>query len=474
MALPDLDAVIGTPPYVRQENIPKAADLKAALRDQSKEHIAAAAEQAFPGINLSKQSDLHLYFWPVAAQFLKPEGWFGFLTSSSWLDARYGFALQRWILSHFRLVAVIESVHEPWFEDARVKTAATILQRCEDARKRDENFVRFVRLERPLLEILGRSKEPDIRAEGAIELRDLILKKRSDFSNDDLRIMLKRQSDLWSEGLSVAQMFARQKILVAEETDLIEGKDFDKRTSSRTAEQTDMQDAGLSALDYGGGKWGRYLRAPNFYFEIMREVGSRFTRVGDLATFQRGITSGCDDFFMPHNVSSKLLSENPSEAEWRNLPLFKRCRRADVENGDIVIVECGDHTLHPIEAQYVRPEIHSPMQLDGPIARKNQTDRLALWVNKPVSELKGKYVHDFIQWGRKQTFESKKSKSVPVPERETCRAREIWYDLTSATPGVGFWAKAQKYRHFVSWNPDHLICNCNLYAIHVSSLGEEE
>jgi len=67
------------------------------------------AEQAFPGIDLSRQSDLHVYFWPVAAQFLNDAGWFGFLTSSSWLDARYGFALQPWILTHFRLVAIIES-----------------------------------------------------------------------------------------------------------------------------------------------------------------------------------------------------------------------------------------------------------------------------------------------------------------------------------------------------------------------------
>lgn len=119
--LPELEAVVGNPPYVRHEEIPKESELKRSLRDQSKEHIYQTAEKPWPDLKLSKQSDLHVYFWPVAAQFLREDGWFGFLTSSSWLDARYGFALQRWILQNFRLVAVIESVDEPWFEDARVE-----------------------------------------------------------------------------------------------------------------------------------------------------------------------------------------------------------------------------------------------------------------------------------------------------------------------------------------------------------------
>src|SRR5438128_4977929 len=128
---------------------------KGVIRDQTKEHLYETVKRAWPDIGLSKQSDLHVYFWPVAAQFLADDGWFGFLTSSSWLDVRYGFSLQRWILRNFRLVAVIESLDEPWFEDARVKTAVTILQRTPDEDRRNNNTVRFVRLFRPLADILG-------------------------------------------------------------------------------------------------------------------------------------------------------------------------------------------------------------------------------------------------------------------------------------------------------------------------------
>lgn len=53
-----------------------------------------------------------------------------------------------------------------------------------------------------------------------------------------------------------------------------------------------------------------------------------------------------------------------------------------------------------------------------------------------------------------------------MPLRATCAARPLWYDLTGRKPGIGFWPKAQQYRHIVPANTDKLACNCNLYDIH--------
>jgi methylase of polypeptide subunit release factors len=127
--LPELDAVVGNPPYVRQEKVEKT----------EKSRFSEIASQAWPGLELSGRSDLHCYFWPAATRLLKPDGYFGFLTSSSWLDVEYGFALQGWMLRHFKILAILESTAEPWFEDARVKTCVTILQRCDDETARMEN-----------------------------------------------------------------------------------------------------------------------------------------------------------------------------------------------------------------------------------------------------------------------------------------------------------------------------------------------
>ena len=71
------------------------------------------------------------------------------------MDVEYGFALQGWMLRHFRILAVMESAAEPWFEDARVKTCIAILQRCDDEAARMANRVRFVRFSRKLADIIG-------------------------------------------------------------------------------------------------------------------------------------------------------------------------------------------------------------------------------------------------------------------------------------------------------------------------------
>jgi len=198
----------------------------------------------------------------------------------------------------------------------------------------------------------------------------------------------------------------------------------------------------------------------------MRRFGGRFTRLGELVSIKYGILSGCDAFFMPRNVSAELLAKHLTEAEWRKLPLMQRCSRAAVASGELVIIKCGDNTLHPIEARYVRPEVHSLMQVDRPIVTPNQLDRVALWVNQELREIKGTFAHKFITWGSKQTFASNKSKSVPIPLRPGCAGRSPWYDLTGRPVGIGFWPKAQQYRHIIPANTYELNCNCNLYNLH--------
>jgi len=456
--LPALDAIVGNPPYVRQEHIPRENE-KGVIPDQTKEFIARCAERSWPGISLSGQSDLHVYFWPVATRLLKERGWFGFLTSSSWLDVRYGFALQRWILRHFRLVAVIESIDEPWFEDARVKTAVTILQRCEDAQARDTNVVRFVRLLRPLAEILGSREDEEQKQSGAERLRDLILTAKTDRSSPQFRIIVKRQADLWKEGVLIGEMFARQKALARPHA---EPEEEDER---------DEDGADLEATSvlsgYGGGKWGRYLRAPDFYFEVMREFGARFVRLGEVATIKRGITSGCDKFFMPRDASRRALAGFPTDRAWRNLPAMSTAARAEVVSDQVAVIEAGDGTLHCVERRYLRPELHSLMQVDRPTVSAAGLDRFVLWVSEPLSALQGTLVSKYIKWGAKQTFASKKSKAVPVPQRSTCKGRDLWYDLTGLDPGIGFWPMAQQYRHIIPANPEALACNHNLFDIHL-------
>jgi len=468
--LPPLDAVVGNPPYVRQELIPKRSQ-NGLKPMQAKEDLLELCARFWPGLKLSGRSDLHCYFWPAATKFLKEGGWLGFLTSSSWLDVEYGFALQEWILRNFRIHAILESNAEPWFEDARVKTCAVILQRCSDPQARAAQLVRFVRLDAPLKTILGERPDENSRQTAAEAFRDAILACKKNATRTGWRVVVKKQDDLWQEGLRAGRLFELQR-----QRDLAErvkpaigdnggDEDADNEFYDENGNGLLHEEAVVYGPRYGGGKWGKYLRAPDFYFRIMERYRERFVPLGEIATIRFGVKSGCDAFFMPRDVTREFL-EKYSRLEWSEAPLFTACKRAEVESGQVRLVQAGDGTVHPVEAKYLAPEVHSLMNVSRPVITVAELDRLILLVSEPIAALKGTYVLKYLRYGEKTTFASQKSKAVPVPLRSTCASRERWYDLTGTKPGAFFWPMAQQYRHVIPANPEGLICNHNLFDVH--------
>lgn len=451
--LPDLNAVVGNPPYVRQEKVDK----------RDKIRFAQIGSTAWPGLRFSGRSDLHCYFWPAAARLLKPDGYFGFLTSSSWMDVEYGFALQGWMLRHFRLLAVMESAAEPWFEDARVKTCVAILQRCDDEAKRMANLVRFVRFNRRLAEIIGIPPGDDeAKRQTALEaLRNRILKTVADRQDRDLRIIVKSQQDLWADGVRAGQIIGGA---VAVES-AAEEEDDEAEEGDETAEQS-QETFVHEPQAYCAGKWGRYVRAPEIYFEVMQRFGEKFVPLGEIATIRYGVKTGCDAFFTPKDITAQMLQNHPSDTEFRRHA--GGAPRKDAKAGKLRIIQAGDGSVHPIEARYLAREVHSVMKVDRPIVRAEDVDRVVLLVDESLQALRTKspWVWRYLQFGASATFPSRKSKPVPVPSRSFISKRTLWYNLKDQVkPGVAFWPKGQQYRHLVIHNPDNLIANCRLYDV---------
>jgi methylase of polypeptide subunit release factors len=454
VSLPALDAVVGNPPYLREGLISHRGQ-RGAIETQTKEYLRELVNRAWPDLTMDGRSDLHCYFWPAATRLLRPDGYFGFITSSNWLDAGYGFAFQGWLLRHFRIVAVIEPADEPWFEDARVRTCATILQRCDVESARLSNTVRFVRLKRHLSALLGERPDEASRQKAAEGLRDLIENQRASLLNDpNLRIICKMQRNLWEEGLAIGEVLRRHEDNETESDQ--DDEDGDESTGGRE------EPFHIQAGQYGGGKWGRYLRAPDCYFYIMQHFGSQFVRLGEIVDIRYGVKTGCDKFFMPKNITEKALANCPDDR------MFQRrygCKRSDVERGRLVLAEAGDKTTHPLEKQYVEPVIHNLRMVRTARLTSVNTSRLVLLVKEDLRGLRAPWVGRYLKYGETTTFASKKSKAVPVPERETCAARDPWYDLTQTGRGFAFWPKATQYGHIVVANVDKLICNCRVYYI---------
>lgn len=186
------------------------------------------------------------------------------------------------------------------------------MQRYKDEAKRMSNAVKFVRLTVPLREILGERLDESSRQKAAERFRKLITDTKKDTVRPDFRIIVKTQSELWDEGLRVARLFESQKQREAAEANPVEESQSESNDDDEDSESA--QDAFGTVLPsgYGGGKWGKYLRAPDLYFQIMRRYGNRFVQFGEIATIRFGVKSGCDAFFMPRDVSARMLKSIPA------------------------------------------------------------------------------------------------------------------------------------------------------------------
>jgi methylase of polypeptide subunit release factors len=125
------DAVIGNPPYIRQELIGNKEKVRA--------HLATAA--------VDERSDLYVYFFSRAEQWLADGGRIGFLTSERYLDTQYGRGLQQFLLDHFTIRAVI-AFDKQLFADALIGTVITIMEKTSSEQKRSEHLTRFLRVKR--------------------------------------------------------------------------------------------------------------------------------------------------------------------------------------------------------------------------------------------------------------------------------------------------------------------------------------
>lgn len=453
-----VDAVVGNPPYIRQEKITEYSGKK------YKTQIRKQAERDAPGSDLSGRSDIHCYFFTHAFTFLNEGGYMGLLTSSPWLDTTYGFHLQKFLLDHFEIVAVFESNCEPWFSGARVTTAATILRRQKNPAKRAANNVKFVSLTRPISELLTYARSEEDRRLTFEELRDRI---ESATGTEEFSVNLNgtettiiRQESLHGMRLRIVNQgdlgrLGRLSVNLSgdDETTDDEEEQEEGKTEEGKTEEVGADEAHIPArADYTGYKWGILLRAPDVFFKLMRQCGTAFVPLGtpSLALVKRGVTSGCDKFFFAKDITEDALKKTPDRGAFRHQYGVSR-----VECERTRIVHAGDGSVHLIERKYLEPVVFNLMELDSVAIREDQLAKRLLRVRDRKDALKGTHVIKYIRWGEHEGFD----------DRETCRNRDPWYCLPIDGHSDVLWSKSHRYRHIAGFNGGRFVCNCNLYDI---------
>ena len=95
------DAVIGNPPYVRQEILGRE------FKDYAKEHYAV-----YHGV-----ADLYTYFIEKGVSLLRPGGQFAYIVANKWMRANYGKPLRAW-LKERRIEEIVDFGDLPVFQQA--------------------------------------------------------------------------------------------------------------------------------------------------------------------------------------------------------------------------------------------------------------------------------------------------------------------------------------------------------------------
>ncbi len=434
--LTKLDAIVGNPPYIRQEKITEYYGQK--YKDKLQHQVSSDA----PGTVLSGRSDIFSYFFTHSFALLEDEGYIGLLTSSGWLDTAYGFDLQRFLLNNFEIIAIIESSCEPWFTGARVTTAATILRKQPDPKKRNTNLVRFVWFKQRISEFVTQTDE-DLRRMMFEDMRARIEHLTDEDENDLWRVRVVNQAELYRMGCLSFDVSPADE---DDENDSGENDDPEQHSLRVHGETSDIRHGG----EYKGYKWGMFLRAPEIFRKLVRRSGDRLVPFGQIANIKRGVTTGCDKFFFPRDVTNEKLTEPLTDAQ------FKGRYGIDKSKTDIVrIVKAGDGSIHLVEAEYLEPEVHSLMEIDSVTIEPRDLARQILLVDVPKDELHGKNVLKYIKWGEHEKFHL----------GTTCASRELWYRLAIMSRGNSFWPMASQYRHIIPLNSQNYLSNHNLFDI---------
>lgn len=255
--IPEFDAIVANPPYLRSQN-------QDDLDPDYRKVLFASASRC--GVVASPKTDLFAFFLFHSFEFLKPGGRIGFVIPASWLSSDYGVAVQRFLLSNMRVVAVVTSEAESMFSQVDVNTVLLVAEKIDPLQPTSPSIARFIAIKKPLAAIAPPG------------------------------------AGYWNKILDVASAMVEA--------------DNDTETGDYRIKTVSLNPNDCSALA-AGINWGRYLRAPLSYFTIFK--GDKATvPLEELAEIGIGFKSLQNDFFY---VNDGVVSTYGIEPEFLN-PIF--------------------------------------------------------------------------------------------------------------------------------------------------------
>ncbi len=433
LKLPEFNSIVGNFPYIRQELIekeykgykryltrilaeewlqayPKLFVLKGIKPFQltSSKQIESALSKDLLDLRLSGQADVYAYIFLHAATLLNKEGAFAIITSNSWLDVGYGSVLKQFFLDHFRVKMVIASWAEPWFEDAAINTVITVLEKDENEEKRKSNPVHFVKLKKKLTELVP---------------YDMKFDSTRRWQNFDAIVTTIEEAEYKSECKEIAKGISSY-----------DTEDMRVRIISQNILDEELQQN--SELT----KWGKYLRAPDVYFEVIDKCKNTLVPIKEIANVRFGIKTGVNEFFYLEKIEKVKKG------------IIKCCNARSWEG--------------EIEEKYLKEIIKSPRESESITIDPSKLKYVLFLCDRSKAELKKDGdigALNYIEWGEKQKTEDGKSwKEVP-----SVQGRKYWWMIDEKEPGYILLQMINNDRFVAFLNKSNVYVDHNLFEFFV-------
>lgn len=333
--LPKFDAIIGNPPYTRQEDIGTMAGTigKAQIQQLIKTEC---------GFEPSQRTSIFAYFFYHASIFLKDNGYLAYICQNSWLDTDYGIDMQRYLLCHYEIVAIMDSEVERFFPSASVNTTIVILRKQRDEEKRNSNTVKFIWFTAPLTDVIKNYK-------GVNRLQEFLEEDVNEsLSTDFFRINCVKQ---------------------------------------QTLEQHT--------------KWGQFLKAPQIYFDILEKGEGKFAHLKDIAEIRYGIKTGCNEFFILEDKTT-VANNNLLVATLNNTESYSNIKQ--VKEAGLKLMLNGLNELWLIEEEFLEPILTSPKDVDTYVVGAKKVPNKFVLTHETKKSLRDDfpYLFSYIKHGERQ------------------------------------------------------------------------
>jgi len=415
MADGGFDTILMNPPYIEQRDIGR---LPGQDRRTYKSRIIADAEELTDGkLSVDRKSDISVWFHVRSLSLLRPGGVAVVIATNKWLDVKYGWPLQAYLLRRACIQCVYDSRDRSFSAD--VNTVITIVEN----RQPDEacDTVRFVFFQIPFRQVSG---------ETIAEIVETTY-DHAPILKQSYRLVMRTQSELFMKGF--------------------EQLPFGSNSLKHNDGVSALQPSKVPA--YVGTKWGNlYLRAPEVYHKVLSKGDNKLHPLGGVSRLARGVTGGAYEYFLLDAIDVD---------QSRGLV---RCR-----NG------LGHETL--LEEQFCPPILASSEDVVSPEVEIASLKKRIFLCRHDRRELRDTYALKYIEWGEHSSdarvripMGKNKGKMIRVSEMGTVASRTNWYEAPETQPSRLLLPRIVKNRHVVPLSDEPVYATEHYYYVHSETL----